>query len=156
MNEYLKDHPYGACTWLYFGTCYGPKETRQLKLDIIHREFMKVPGARHHKGGLSGTRSFSHEGKPLHLHKIPIEVFPIGREPATHDGCLFLLQLYTFEKEEDLEQLVEIVRPLRISMILENAANIYKTFDAITDPLTKLSWPPGFGIKPNPILVTIP
>ncbi|KAF3387326.1 Vanillyl-alcohol oxidase [Penicillium rolfsii] len=32
--------------------------------------------------------------------------------------------LYTFEKEDDLEQLVEIVRPLRIAMILENAANI--------------------------------
>lgn len=46
ISEYLKDHPYGQCTWLYFGTCYGPKETRQLKLDIIHREFTKVSGAR--------------------------------------------------------------------------------------------------------------
>ncbi|KAJ5377209.1 uncharacterized protein N7496_004618 [Penicillium cataractarum] len=46
MSEYMKAHPYGESTWLYFGTCYGPKEIRQLKLDIIHREFMKVPGAR--------------------------------------------------------------------------------------------------------------
>ncbi|KAJ5385551.1 aryl-alcohol oxidase [Penicillium concentricum] len=46
MKSYLKEHPYGECTWLYFGTCYGPKEVRQLKLDTIHREFMKVPGAR--------------------------------------------------------------------------------------------------------------
>ena len=46
MHEFLQTHPYGECTWLYYGTCYGPKEVRKLKLDIIHREFMKVPGAR--------------------------------------------------------------------------------------------------------------
>ncbi|KAJ5618603.1 hypothetical protein N7528_006714 [Penicillium herquei] len=46
MQEYLRGHPYGECTWLYYGTCYGPKEVRKLKLDIIDREFMKVPGAR--------------------------------------------------------------------------------------------------------------
>lgn len=37
---------YGDFTWLYYGMAYGPKETRQYKLDIIHREFMKIPGAR--------------------------------------------------------------------------------------------------------------
>lgn len=46
MYEYLKTHPYGECTWVYFGACYGPKEVRKMKLDIIHREFMKLPGAR--------------------------------------------------------------------------------------------------------------
>ncbi|KAL1971909.1 hypothetical protein VTN31DRAFT_1997 [Thermomyces dupontii] len=37
---------YGDFTWLYFGMSYGPKEIRQYKLDIIHKEFMKIPGAR--------------------------------------------------------------------------------------------------------------
>lgn len=46
MSEYLRDHPYGDCTWLYFGTCYGPSEVRKWKLEPIHREFMKVPVAR--------------------------------------------------------------------------------------------------------------
>ncbi|KAJ5890035.1 hypothetical protein N7504_010845 [Penicillium tannophilum] len=46
MHEFLQTHPYGECTWLYYGTCYGPEEVRKLKLDIIHREFMKVPRAR--------------------------------------------------------------------------------------------------------------
>uniref|UniRef100_A0A093Y2F0 Vanillyl-alcohol oxidase n=1 Tax=Talaromyces marneffei PM1 TaxID=1077442 RepID=A0A093Y2F0_TALMA len=46
MKEHLKSHPYGECTWVYFGTCYGPKEVRQLKLDTIHREFTKIPGAK--------------------------------------------------------------------------------------------------------------
>ncbi|KAH1302862.1 hypothetical protein KXV73_000248 [Aspergillus fumigatus] len=46
MSEYLRDHPYGDCTWLYFGTCYGASEVRKWKLETIHREFMKVPVAR--------------------------------------------------------------------------------------------------------------
>ncbi|KAL1982634.1 hypothetical protein VTN96DRAFT_1069 [Rasamsonia emersonii] len=41
-----KELNYGDFTWLYYGMAYGPKEIRQYKLDIIHREFMKIPGAR--------------------------------------------------------------------------------------------------------------
>lgn len=37
---------YGDFTWLYYGMSYGPKEIRRYKLDIIHKEFMKIPGAR--------------------------------------------------------------------------------------------------------------
>ncbi|KAF3762805.1 FAD-linked oxidase-like protein [Cryphonectria parasitica EP155] len=39
--------------------------------------------------------------------------------PGGHESFM-----YTFQKEEDLAQLVEIIRPLRISMILENVAQL--------------------------------
>lgn len=42
----LRDLNYGDFTWLYYGMSYGPKHIRQYKLDIIHKEFMKIPGAR--------------------------------------------------------------------------------------------------------------
>ncbi|KAI7968362.1 hypothetical protein EIK77_010532 [Talaromyces pinophilus] len=41
-----KELNYGDFTWLYYGMSYGPKEIRQYKLDIIHKEFSKIPGAR--------------------------------------------------------------------------------------------------------------
>ena len=41
--------------------------------------------------------------------------------PAPPDYESFM---YTFAKEDDLAQIVEIIRPLRISMILENAAQL--------------------------------
>ena len=37
---------HGDCTWIYYGTNYGPKEIRQHKLELIKREFLKVAGAR--------------------------------------------------------------------------------------------------------------
>jgi len=46
LHEFLKKTPCGDCTWLYWGTTYGPKDIRQYKLDIIHKEFMRIPGAR--------------------------------------------------------------------------------------------------------------
>jgi hypothetical protein len=41
-----RDLNYGDFTWLYYGMSYGPKQIRQYKLDIVHKEFMKIPGAR--------------------------------------------------------------------------------------------------------------
>jgi hypothetical protein len=41
-----RDLNYGDFTWLYYGMSYGPKPIRQYKLDIVHKEFMKIPGAR--------------------------------------------------------------------------------------------------------------
>ncbi|KAJ9404504.1 CAZyme family AA4 [Paecilomyces variotii] len=46
IHEVAKTLSHGDCTWLYYGMAYGPKEIRQYKLDIIHKEFMKIPGAR--------------------------------------------------------------------------------------------------------------
>ncbi|KAJ5746546.1 vanillyl-alcohol oxidase [Penicillium odoratum] len=37
---------HGDCAWLYYGMSYGPPEIRKYKLDIIEKEFMKIPGAR--------------------------------------------------------------------------------------------------------------
>ncbi|KAK3114692.1 hypothetical protein LTR53_006743 [Teratosphaeriaceae sp. CCFEE 6253] len=38
--------PCGACAWVYYGMAYGPAHIRQYKLDIIHKEFTSIPGAR--------------------------------------------------------------------------------------------------------------
>ncbi|KAK5231856.1 hypothetical protein LTR47_006989 [Exophiala xenobiotica] len=46
LQKHLESTPLGCCTWIYYGTNYGPKHIRQYKLDIIHQEFMKVPDAR--------------------------------------------------------------------------------------------------------------
>jgi hypothetical protein len=46
IKHELKNAACGDCTWIYYGTAYGPKHIRQYKLDIIHKEFMSVPGAR--------------------------------------------------------------------------------------------------------------
>ncbi|KAK5263395.1 hypothetical protein LTR40_014676, partial [Exophiala xenobiotica] len=40
-------------------------------------------------------------------------------DPGEHESFM-----YTFQKEEDLLQLIEIIRPLRIANILENVAQI--------------------------------
>ncbi|KAJ5893785.1 vanillyl-alcohol oxidase [Penicillium taxi] len=45
-HDAAKKLSHGDCTWLYYGMAYGPKEIRQYKLDIVHKEFMKIPGAR--------------------------------------------------------------------------------------------------------------
>lgn len=34
----------GPYTWVFYGTLYGPPQIRQYKLDIIDREFHRVPG----------------------------------------------------------------------------------------------------------------
>ncbi|KAJ5231721.1 vanillyl-alcohol oxidase, partial [Penicillium citrinum] len=46
IHEAAQSLSHGDCSWLYYGMSYGPKEIRQYKLDIIHKEFMKIPGAR--------------------------------------------------------------------------------------------------------------
>ncbi|CAI7654937.1 unnamed protein product [Penicillium manginii] len=46
IHEAAQKLAHGDCSWLYYGMAYGPKEIRQYKLDIIHKEFMKIPGAR--------------------------------------------------------------------------------------------------------------
>ncbi|KAJ3546566.1 hypothetical protein NM208_g1938 [Fusarium decemcellulare] len=45
VRQELRKLPCGECTWIYYGTAYGPEQIRRPKLDIIHSEFMKVPGA---------------------------------------------------------------------------------------------------------------
>lgn len=46
IHEVAKKMPQGDCSWLYYGMAYGPQDIRKYKLDIIHKEFMKIPGAR--------------------------------------------------------------------------------------------------------------
>lgn len=38
--------PIGDHTWVYYGMSYGPEHIRRYKLDIIDKEFKRVPGAR--------------------------------------------------------------------------------------------------------------
>ncbi|KAL2797267.1 hypothetical protein BJX66DRAFT_323457 [Aspergillus keveii] len=46
LHEAASKEAFGDCTWIYYGMTYGPKNIRQWKLDLVHKEFMKVPGAR--------------------------------------------------------------------------------------------------------------
>ncbi|KAJ5085925.1 vanillyl-alcohol oxidase [Penicillium argentinense] len=46
IHEAAQHLAHGDCSWLYYGMAYGPKEIRQYKLDIVHKEFMKIPGAK--------------------------------------------------------------------------------------------------------------
>ncbi|KAL4889082.1 hypothetical protein BDV59DRAFT_205507 [Aspergillus ambiguus] len=46
VRQTAKNLPCGDCTWIYYGTCYGPKELRDPKLKVIHEAFTKIPGAR--------------------------------------------------------------------------------------------------------------
>ncbi|KAJ5219188.1 vanillyl-alcohol oxidase, partial [Penicillium cinerascens] len=46
IHEAAKKLSSGDCSWLYYGMAYGPQEIRKYKLEIIHKEFMKIPGAR--------------------------------------------------------------------------------------------------------------
>lgn len=46
IHEAANNLPHGDCAWLYYGMAYGPQDIRKYKLDIIHKEFMKIPGAR--------------------------------------------------------------------------------------------------------------
>lgn len=38
--------PLGDYSWVYYGTAYGPAHIRKYKLDIVDREFHRVPGCR--------------------------------------------------------------------------------------------------------------
>ncbi|KAH6990063.1 hypothetical protein EDB80DRAFT_816120 [Ilyonectria destructans] len=46
IRSQLSKLPCGDCTWIYYGTAYGPEHIRKYKLDIIDREFKRVAGAR--------------------------------------------------------------------------------------------------------------
>lgn len=46
VREFMKSTPIGDCAWLYYGMSYGPEHIRKYKLDIIDKEFKKIPGAR--------------------------------------------------------------------------------------------------------------
>jgi hypothetical protein len=46
VREQVKKMPIGDHTWLYYGMSYGPEHIRKYKLDIIDKEFKKIPGAR--------------------------------------------------------------------------------------------------------------
>ncbi|KAI5813012.1 hypothetical protein BZA77DRAFT_285762 [Pyronema omphalodes] len=45
IREIAKTLPCGDCAWVFYGTVYGPEETRSRQLDIIKREFAKIPGS---------------------------------------------------------------------------------------------------------------
>ncbi|KAJ5740531.1 vanillyl-alcohol oxidase [Penicillium malachiteum] len=45
IHDAAKKLSHGDCSWLYYGMAYGPPEIRKYKLDIIDKEFMKIPGA---------------------------------------------------------------------------------------------------------------
>ncbi|KAJ9149489.1 putative Alpha methylacyl-CoA racemase [Pleurostoma richardsiae] len=46
LREIAATLPCGDCSWIYYGSCYGPKELRTSKLKIIREAFESVPGAR--------------------------------------------------------------------------------------------------------------
>ncbi|KIW89089.1 uncharacterized protein Z519_10574 [Cladophialophora bantiana CBS 173.52] len=46
LQSHLESTPLGRCSWIYYGTSYGPENIRKYKLDIVHREFTKIPGAK--------------------------------------------------------------------------------------------------------------
>ncbi|KAL2783798.1 hypothetical protein BJX66DRAFT_344626 [Aspergillus keveii] len=46
IKRVAKELPCGDCTWVYYGTCYGPPELRNARLKLIHEAFTKISGAR--------------------------------------------------------------------------------------------------------------
>ncbi|KAL2272124.1 hypothetical protein FJTKL_08091 [Diaporthe vaccinii] len=46
IHKAASESPLGDCTWIYYGMSYGPEPIRRYKLDIVDREFKKVPGCR--------------------------------------------------------------------------------------------------------------
>lgn len=46
LQAHLEKSSIGKCSWIYYGTTYGPPTIRQYKLDIVHKEFTKILGAR--------------------------------------------------------------------------------------------------------------
>lgn len=45
-REHLKKTATGDCAWVYYGMAYGPAHIRSHKLDIIDKEFHRIPGCR--------------------------------------------------------------------------------------------------------------
>ncbi|KAK9774023.1 putative Vanillyl-alcohol oxidase [Seiridium cardinale] len=46
LREIASNLPCGDCSWVYYGTVYGPEKNRQEKLKVIREAFETVPGAR--------------------------------------------------------------------------------------------------------------
>ncbi|EPQ50565.1 vanillyl-alcohol oxidase [Gloeophyllum trabeum ATCC 11539] len=46
IKAHAKNMPCGECAWVFYGTVYGPEETRNSQLDIIRQEFSKVRGSK--------------------------------------------------------------------------------------------------------------
>lgn len=46
VHKAMAASPIGDCTWLYYGTAYGPPHIRKHKLALIDAEFHRVPGCR--------------------------------------------------------------------------------------------------------------
>lgn len=46
VHKAASESPLGDCTWIYYGMSYGPEAIRKYKLDIVDKEFRKVPGCR--------------------------------------------------------------------------------------------------------------
>lgn len=46
VREHLRQTAVGECAWVYFGMSYGPAHIRGHKLDIIDKEFRRIPGCR--------------------------------------------------------------------------------------------------------------
>ncbi|KAI1618243.1 vanillyl-alcohol oxidase [Exophiala viscosa] len=46
LREIASTLPCGDCSWVFYGSTYGPKEARQIKLKAIREAFETVPGAR--------------------------------------------------------------------------------------------------------------
>lgn len=44
IHKAAAESPLGDCTWIYYGMSYGPEAIRKYKLDIVDKEFRKVPG----------------------------------------------------------------------------------------------------------------
>ncbi|KZO95768.1 vanillyl alcohol oxidase [Calocera viscosa TUFC12733] len=46
IRKWAKDMPCGDCSWVFYGTVYGPDDFRKGQLEIIRREFGKIDGSR--------------------------------------------------------------------------------------------------------------
>lgn len=46
LKEHLEKSSIGKYAWIYYGTTYGPSDIRKYKLDIVYKEFTKVPGVK--------------------------------------------------------------------------------------------------------------
>lgn len=46
VHKAAAESPLGDCTWIYYGMSYGPEAIRRYKLDIVDKEFRRVPGCR--------------------------------------------------------------------------------------------------------------
>lgn len=46
VREHLRKTATGECAWVYYGMSYGPAHIRRHKLDIVDKEFHRIPGCR--------------------------------------------------------------------------------------------------------------